>query len=301
VSASVGAVAKRDRNDQQHFRFRGIDAVMNACSPALREHGVTVLPLLVSINYEVVETGTKRTPMGFARVVVDYVFHGPAGDSLTARVPGEAMDSGDKAVPKAMSVAFRTALLQTLTLPTDEPEPDAYSYERSDATALTPAQEATVNEAADAIRGCDDDDHLRHLWRQVADSGLPEHAASGLRALINERKRQLDDELLESRRPERLDTTIGLDDGFTTPALDATRDRLGVPPRTGERAASSKQVGMILGLLDEARAHEQLHPDLDMTPRVAAIVGRLVTRVDELSAREASAVIKALQAKAGTR
>ena len=43
----------------------------------------------------------------------------------------EVVDSGDKATAKAMSVAFRTALLQALCLPTDEPDPDASSYERS--------------------------------------------------------------------------------------------------------------------------------------------------------------------------
>lgn len=50
------------------------------------------------------------------------------------------MDSGDKATAKAMSVAFRTALLQALCLPTDEIDPDAESYERSSAEdVLAPA------------------------------------------------------------------------------------------------------------------------------------------------------------------
>jgi hypothetical protein len=40
------------------------------------------------------------------------------------------MDWGDKGTPKAMSVAFRTFLLQALTIPTDEAEPDAQVYER---------------------------------------------------------------------------------------------------------------------------------------------------------------------------
>ena len=50
------------------------------------------------------------------------------------------MDSGDKATAKAMSVAFRTALLQALALPTDEPDPDSQSYERSSANdVLSPS------------------------------------------------------------------------------------------------------------------------------------------------------------------
>src|SRR5690606_2912843 len=44
---------------------------------------------------------------------------------------GEALDSGDKATAKAHSVAYRTFLLQALTIPTHEPDPDESSPERS--------------------------------------------------------------------------------------------------------------------------------------------------------------------------
>lgn len=130
VMADVQAVGKTGRNTQQNYSFRGIDAVVNAVGPILRKHGVLVLPRLRSYEYGTVEVGAKRTPMGHVRVEVEYVFVGPEGDQLPTVAPGEAMDSGDKATPKAMSVAFRTALLQALALPTDEPDPDEQTYER---------------------------------------------------------------------------------------------------------------------------------------------------------------------------
>lgn len=131
VKREVGAVGKGDRNTQQGFMFRGIDAVLNAVAPALVKHSVVVAPVKTSAEYGTVEVGQKRTPMGHCRVMVTYRFHGPAGDHIDVEVPGEAMDSGDKATAKAMSVAYRIALLQALSLPTDEPDPDASSYERS--------------------------------------------------------------------------------------------------------------------------------------------------------------------------
>ena len=131
VMADVQAVGKSDRNTHQGFSFRGIDAVLNAVGPALRRHGVVVLPDVVDVRFDTVEVGAKRTPMGHVIAHVRYTFVGPEGDQLVASVVGEAMDSGDKAVPKAMSVAFRTALLQALALPTDEPDPDASTYERA--------------------------------------------------------------------------------------------------------------------------------------------------------------------------
>jgi len=129
VMEEVKSVAKKDRNESQRFNFRGIDAVVNAVGPALRKHGVLVLPEVLEHRYETA-TSSKGTPMGHVIVKVAYTFIGPAGDSLTCSVMGESMDIGDKATPKAMSVAFRTALLQALTLPTDEPDPDSESYER---------------------------------------------------------------------------------------------------------------------------------------------------------------------------
>lgn len=133
VMKSVGAIAKTDRNQAQGFNFRGIDSVVNAVSPALQKFGVIVTPDVLDYQYTTVEIGRNRTAMGHVRVQVAYTFHGPSGDSIVSTVAAEAMDSGDKASAKAMSVAFRTALLQTLCLPTDEVDPDASSYERSNA------------------------------------------------------------------------------------------------------------------------------------------------------------------------
>lgn len=131
VMADVQAVHKSERNVQQGFSFRGVDAVVNAVGPAFRTHGVVVGSEVVSHTFAEVEVGAKRTPMGHAMVTVRYRFYGPAGDFVEASAAAEAMDSGDKATAKAMSVAYRTALIQALALPTDEPDPDAESFERS--------------------------------------------------------------------------------------------------------------------------------------------------------------------------
>lgn len=133
VKRETRAVGKDGFNEQQRYKFRGIDAVVNAAAPALDRHGVITAPHLDKVTYETVETGQKRTLMGHVRVEVTYTFYGPGGDSFPVTVPGEAMDSGDKATAKAMSVAYRIALLQALNLPTDDPDPDSDSYERSDA------------------------------------------------------------------------------------------------------------------------------------------------------------------------
>ena len=130
VMGSVQGVRKADRNEQQRFMFRGIDAVMNAVGPALRTHGVVVVPLAEEMTSETYET-SKGTQMRNVTIRIRWRFYGPAGDFIEAVSIGEAADSGDKAVSKAHSVAYRTVLLQALCIPTDEPDPDASSHERA--------------------------------------------------------------------------------------------------------------------------------------------------------------------------
>ncbi len=134
VMAAVRAVGKHDYNQGQKFNFRGIDAVLNAVGPALRDVGIVPKPDYddPKITYLESKDGKRQV-----HVVIGarFEFLGPAGDSETVHVFGEAMDTGDKAISKAASVAFRTALIQTLALPTDEPDPDASSYDIATASA----------------------------------------------------------------------------------------------------------------------------------------------------------------------
>ncbi|MEV0584044.1 ERF family protein [Nonomuraea sp. NPDC050310] len=145
VMKKVRSVAKRDKNDHGGYVFRGVDAVVNAVGPKLRDVGVIVVPIVEDSSYGTVEVGRNRTQMGHAQVTVTYRFYGPDGSHLDCRVPGEAMDSGDKAMSKAMSVAFRTALLQALCLPTDDPDPDGITYERSAAKTVEDFRQEALN------------------------------------------------------------------------------------------------------------------------------------------------------------
>lgn len=130
VMNDVRAVGKEGFNKHQQFQFRGIDGVMNAVGPALRNHGVVAVPMVEEAQYGTVQTNRGGT-MSTVRVKMRVRWYGPAGDSFDSVTYGEAFDSGDKATAKAHSVAFRTAILQTLCLPTQESDPDEHTYERA--------------------------------------------------------------------------------------------------------------------------------------------------------------------------
>lgn len=133
VMNDVQGVGKDDWNDAPgaKYNFRGVDAVINAVGPVLRKHGVIVVPELVSADYETVIVGKNRTEMASVRLQVKFHWFGPEGDEVVASVAAESFDSGDKATAKAHSVAFRTALIETLCLPTNDHDPDKDTYERS--------------------------------------------------------------------------------------------------------------------------------------------------------------------------
>lgn len=141
VMGAVQGVSKKERASMGgggNFSFRGIDAVVNAAGPAMRAHGVHVRPVDVKVERRDTTTGNQK-PTRETCVLVTYRVTGPAGDYFDGVAPGESLDSGDKGTAKAMSVAYRTFLLQGLTIPTDEPDPDAQHYERA-----TPAQQQPV-------------------------------------------------------------------------------------------------------------------------------------------------------------
>ena len=191
AKTAIGAVRKTDKNVQQGFNFRGIDAVVTASAPALNKEGIITVPQLQDYTYEVVEVGKNKTSMGHVMVRVQYMFIGPAGDNVTATVLAESFDSGDKACAKAMSVAYRIALLQVLNLPTDDRDPDADTYERS----AKPTVEELMAKAAE-LNTVDD---LRKHWETVGAAGYLNtsiaHPATGEKLKFQDYLKQQVDEL----------------------------------------------------------------------------------------------------------
>ena len=119
VMADVGAVGKDKVNQLQKYNFRGIDDVMNALNPAMVKHKVFVAPEVLEEKREERTTG-KGGLLIYSILKVKFTFYTVDGSSVEATVIGEAMDSGDKSMNKAMSAAFKYACFQTFCIPTEE-------------------------------------------------------------------------------------------------------------------------------------------------------------------------------------
>ena len=123
-------IGKDRKNDQQGYKFRGIDDVYNALAPTLAKHKLCVIPRV--IGRDVTERTNQRGTALFY-VVCDVEFSLVSaldGSAHVARVVGEAMDSGDKATNKAMSAAYKYMAMQTFCIPTEgDNDADATTHE----------------------------------------------------------------------------------------------------------------------------------------------------------------------------
>lgn len=127
--ADVGAIGKTNRNAQQGFMFRGIDAVMNALQPAMLKNHIFVVPEVVDQTREE-RTTSRGATLIYSILRMRFTFYAEDGSSVSAVVIGEGMDSGDKASNKAMSIAFKYACFQVFCIPTEEMrDPDAECHE----------------------------------------------------------------------------------------------------------------------------------------------------------------------------
>lgn len=112
-------ITKNRKNTQQNYNFRGIDDVYNALSPLLAQHGLCILPRILTRTCEERQTKSGGS-MSYVTVEAEFDFVcAKDGSRHVVRTFGEAMDSADKATNKAMSAAYKYAAFQAFAIPTE--------------------------------------------------------------------------------------------------------------------------------------------------------------------------------------
>lgn len=119
----VGSVSKGRRNESQGYMFRGIEDMYEAFHPAFIKHGVFVAPNVIETKSETIDgVNAQGKPKTSFRVVmrVEHKFYAADGSSISTTTVGEGLDTSDKASNKAMSAAYKYALMQTFCIPTQD-------------------------------------------------------------------------------------------------------------------------------------------------------------------------------------
>lgn len=136
IMAEIGAVGKNQVNQQQKFKFRGIDDIYNAVHSKLSSYGVFTIPRIIKRERSTFKS--KHGTDGF-HIITQFKFKFVANDGsyFYADADGEAMDYGDKASNKAAAIAHKYALLQVFCIPTaDLEDPDKEAHTMASGTRV---------------------------------------------------------------------------------------------------------------------------------------------------------------------
>ncbi len=127
---SAVGIGKGGYNREQKFHFRSIDAVLDVLAPLYVKHKLIVRPSVKSRTTETrARKDASKDDLRFVVVEVMYTIESTVDGSSRESGPffGEAMDSGDKATNKAMSIAYKYFAIQTYSIPlvgNDDPDGD---------------------------------------------------------------------------------------------------------------------------------------------------------------------------------
>lgn len=117
--AEVDPIAKGKTNQQQGYKFRGIDDLYNALHDLFSKNEVFITSEVIDSNRE--ERTTKNGGVLLYSIVrVKFTLFTTDGSSVSSIIEGEAMDNGDKATNKALSVALKYCLMQMFLIPTED-------------------------------------------------------------------------------------------------------------------------------------------------------------------------------------
>lgn len=119
VAKAIGAIGKDQKNVQQGYMFRGIDAVYNACHGPMIDNGVFCTTEVMNLVRDERQSA-KGGVLLYTTLLLKVTFWASDGSNVTTVTAGEAMDSGDKATNKAMSAALKYAFFQTFVIPVAE-------------------------------------------------------------------------------------------------------------------------------------------------------------------------------------
>ena len=157
--ARDGGIPKTHTNLQDQYHYRSIDDVLAKLAPLLGKHRLCVLPRVLR-RKACDRTGEANAALVGVELLVAYdLVSGRDGSRHTIRAFGEAIDPSDKATAKAMSAAYKSAMLQTFCIPAsggDEADASTHRVRKLQTVEREPVQGwmAWSEEIIEIIDGC---------------------------------------------------------------------------------------------------------------------------------------------------
>lgn len=172
ASFARAGIAKSHMNIEDQYLYRSIDDVQRRLAPLLAKHGLCVLPRVV--RRESVDcTGFGDLALRSVRLLVAFDLVSTR-DGSRHRVSGwgEALDPSDKGTAKAMSAAYKSAMIHLFCIPSnsDDPERESLKLKRTTVEREPPqGWEAWAADIVELVGGCETLDAMNRVrMRQKA-------------------------------------------------------------------------------------------------------------------------------------
>ena len=171
------AISKDRRNQQQNFKFRGIDDVMNELHEVFAKNEVFILQEVQGFTTE--NRPTKNGGLNtFTRATIKFKYITTDGSFVETTNVGEAMDTSDKGMNKAMSIALKYSLLQMFLIPTEE---------QKDPDSVTPEETPYYDMAIQEIRAAQSVETLSDIYNNYTSL----HNNANFMAALTSKKKEL--------------------------------------------------------------------------------------------------------------
>ena len=123
-----GGIPKTHTNLRDQYQYRSIDDVLNRIGPLLAKHRLCVLPRVLKHRMTTQVVDEQDSMLTCVRLLTAFdLVSARDGSCHTVQGWGEALDGGDKGTAKAMSAAYKSAMLQAFCIPVATDDPDASS------------------------------------------------------------------------------------------------------------------------------------------------------------------------------
>lgn len=138
VIAELPGIGKDQHASQAQggYSYRGIEAITKSAAPLFAKYGIVFVPQVLDCDIRDITVNNK--PWTDTILTVRYRICGPAGDFLEATVVGIGRDNADKGANKALTQAFKYALIQTLCVADAKDDADGTHTERDALPAPEP-------------------------------------------------------------------------------------------------------------------------------------------------------------------
>lgn len=117
VELSKHGIAKTHLNEADDYTYRSIDDVLDRLAPLLAEHRLCVLPKVRKRTMIERQDEAQHLLFHVSLKVAFMLTSVDDGSSHVVTAYGEALDASDKATAKAMSAAYKSAMIQTFCIP----------------------------------------------------------------------------------------------------------------------------------------------------------------------------------------